>query len=253
MDADDPRGGAPRQEDGAPLGPPRARWSALGCGVTAIASFAAAFGVSFGVAFALGIARRAPQERTAPDLLIVTALSDGALLLVMAVLGRWLLRLRASDLGLRRPSRGALAYAAFAAGALWLSAILVNVVQVSLFGPHPQSLVVSVGAHAGPLAFALDLLTGAVIAPLAEELFYRGLIFGGLARMLPFAIAAPASALAFALPHGLGVVAPIFVLGLGLAYVYARTGTLWAPVLAHALVNTVSLALVFALPRISGP
>lgn len=57
------------------------------------------------------------------------------------------------------------------------------------------------------------------------------------------------SALLFAVSHGLGVVAPIFVLALGLAWIYARTGTIWAPIVMHAVVNAVSLLLVFALPK----
>jgi hypothetical protein len=126
--------------------------------------------------------------------------------------------------------------------------IAVNALQIRLFGPHPQALIVTVGAHAGPLALTLDLVTAALVAPLAEETLFRGLIFGGLAQRVPVPLAAAASALLFALSHGVGVLAPIFALGLGLAYVYRRTGTIWGPILTHGLVNAVSVVLLFALP-----
>lgn len=76
------------------------------------------------------------------------------------------------------------------------------------------------------------------------------MLFAGLLLRLPFALAGPLSALPFALAHGLGVHAPILVLGTGLAYVYWRTGTLWTPIVTHMGVNAISLALVFVAPRV---
>lgn len=248
MDADGPGRGTPRAEDRPPL-TAGARWGALRLAVTVIGSFLAAVVVSTAVAVALGVGRRAAEQRTAEEILLLAVLSDGALLAALAFLGRRLLGLRAADLGLRRPSPGSLGFAAAAAGGLWILSILANIVQIRAFGQNPQSLVVSVGAHTGPVAFALDLVTGAAVAPFAEEILFRGLIFGGLAQRLPVTVAATASALLFAVSHGLGVVAPIFVLGLGLAYVYVRAGTIWAPMVTHGVVNAVSLLLVFAGPK----
>lgn len=198
---------------------------------------------------ALGIGRRPAQQRSAEEILLLALLGDGALLIVLFALGRRLLALRPADLGFRRPSLGALRFAVGAAAGLWLLSIAVNALQISAFGPHPQPLIVTVGAHSGPLAILMDLTTGAVVAPFAEETLFRGLVFGGLTRWMPPWAAAAISALLFAVSHGLGVLAPIFVLGLGLAYVYARTGTIWAAMLAHALVNAVSLLLLFAVPK----
>lgn len=250
MDAAGPGSGAPRAEDRPPLGEPVApRWDALRLAITALGSFVAAVLVSTAVVVALGLRGRPPQERTPEEILILAVLSDGALVLVLFLLGRRLLRVRASDLGLRRPSVAALAFAALVAGGLWLASIAVNALQVRALGPNPQSLVVSVGAHSGPVALLMDLATGAIVAPFAEELLYRGLIFGGLAQRVPLGAAAAVSAFLFALSHGLGVIAPIFILGLGLAWIYARTGTLWAAMTAHALVNAISLVLLFVVPR----
>lgn len=216
---------------------------------TALAAFAAATVVSFGAAIALGIVGRPPQQRTPEEILVVTGLADAALLAVLLGLARWLLRAGPRGLGFRAPTYAELRVAALVAPAIWIASILVNVVQIQLFGPRPQSLVVSFGAHEGLGAFVLDLITGSVIAPMAEEPLFRGLVLAGLAQRVPFAAAAAVSSLLFALTHGVGVLVPIFVLGLGLAYVYRRTGTLWAPILAHALVNSISLVILFGLPR----
>jgi hypothetical protein len=105
--------------------------------------------------------------------------------------------------------------------------------------------VVTLGAHTGPVAYVLDLASSAVVAPVAEETLFRGVIFGGLAQRMPLWAAAGLSALLFAGFHGLGVLVPIFILGLGLAYVYARTGSVWAPMITHGLVNAVSVTILF--------
>lgn len=250
MDAAGPGSGAASAEDRPPLVEPAPpRWSALRLAITALGSFATAVAVSSAVVIALGLRGRPPQQRAPEEILLLALITDGALLIALFALGRWLLRLRVSDLGFRPPSVGSLGFAAAAAGGLWLLSILVNALQIRAFGPNPQSLIVTVGAHSGVAALLMDLTTGAVIAPFAEEILYRGLIFGGLAQRMPIAAAGTISALLFALSHGLGVIAPIFVLGLGLAYVYARTGTIWAPMITHAIVNAISLLLLFVAPR----
>jgi hypothetical protein len=43
--------------------------------------------------------------------------------------------------------------------------------------------------------------------------------------------------------------APLFVLALGLGYVYERTGNLWVTITAHALFNTAQIMLYFAAGR----
>jgi len=217
--------------------------------VTAVAAFLAVTGAQVLAALALGLIGREPQERTPLDILVVTAAGAAALLLVVALLGGRLMRLTAAHFGFRRPSLAELRFAATAAVGLWLLSILANLVNLRLFGPAPQSLVLSFGAHTGTEALVLDMLTGAVVAPITEEMLYRGLVFGALAQRLPFVAAASFSALLFALVHGIGVLIPIFVLGFGLAWVYQRTRTLWAPIVTHALVNAISLAILFSVPR----
>lgn len=250
MDGYGPGGGATGPEDGAPLAtPPPARWDGRALAAVALLSFLAA-GVASAVAAArLGILRGQPEIRTAEDLFVLTASQDVVLVIAVLALASLFLRIGPADLGVRRVSPAALRHAVTIAAGLWLVATLVNVAQTALLGPHPQPVIVSVGAHSGVGALALDLLTGALVAPFAEELFYRGLLFQGLAQRAPFAVAASVSALLFALAHGLGVAVPIFFLGIGLAYVYRRTGSIFASMTTHGLVNAVSVAALHALAR----
>ena len=79
--------------------------------------------------------------------------------------------------------------------------------------------------------------------PLAEEVFFRGFVFAGLVGSLGVRWAAVASSLLFAVVHGEPwVMAPIFVTGLLLTWLYVKTGSLWSPFAAHAMQN----ALVFS-------
>ena len=212
-----------------------------------VVAFVAAVALTAVASIALG-PQRSVATRSADEILVLTLATDAGIVVVLAALGRWLLHLRPADLGLRRPTAAALRYAAAFGIALYVASIGINVLQIRVAGAHPQDLVVAFGAHSGLRAYVLDLLNGGVIAPFSEELFFRGLIFGSLAQRMPAAVAAGASALLFALLHGIGVIAPIFVLGLGLASVSPRTGSLWASLLTHPLVNTVSLTLLFLLP-----
>ncbi|HLT58566.1 MAG TPA: CPBP family intramembrane glutamic endopeptidase [Limnochordales bacterium] len=85
----------------------------------------------------------------------------------------------------------------------------------------------------------LLLLASVVMAPVSEEIFFRGYVHGVLRARLG-AGAAYVSAAAFAAAHMYLVhFLPLFLMGILLARLYERGGTLVAPVLAHAVVNLV--------------
>lgn len=214
-----------------------------------MAGFAAMTAGQLVAVLALGVGTRGVTDRTPLDILLVTSAGAVALLAVLAVLAPRLLHTDLRGLGFRRPGAAELRFTLTAALGLWVLSILANLLSISVFGPNPQALVVSFSAHRGAEAIALDLLTGALVAPLSEETLYRGIVFAGLAQRIPFMAAAIVSGLLFAVPHGVGVLAPILVLGTGLAWIYARTGTLWAPILAHSVVNAISLGILFIAPR----
>ncbi len=94
---------------------------------------------------------------------------------------------------------------------------------------------------------ALAAVTVVVVAPLAEELLFRGVVYRLARRTWGPWPAALVSALAFGLIHG----EPWFLfglIGLGLlfAFLYETTGSLLATVIAHGVHNGISLALMVA-------
>ena len=91
----------------------------------------------------------------------------------------------------------------------------------------------------GPLTRTLLALTAVVIAPLQEEMLFRGVFQTLLRSYLSSAWAAIAiSAAMFALVHFDQSHWPaLFVLGMGMGYTYEKSGSLWQPIFVHALFN----------------
>ena len=99
-----------------------------------------------------------------------------------------------------------------------------------------------------------SILTTLVLAPLNEEVLFRGISFGFLKKAnLPFAVVNVIQALFFGITHlqfmaalsggiaALNIVQGLyaFVLGLFLGYVRERSGSLWGSIFAHFVFNFV--------------
>lgn len=92
------------------------------------------------------------------------------------------------------------------------------------------------------LPYALNAVVVAVLAPIAEELTFRGVGFALLARF-GTVVAIAGTAAAFAADHGLVEGFPaLFVFGVAVAIVRARTGSLYPGMLLHACFNGLALA-----------
>jgi hypothetical protein len=84
-------------------------------------------------------------------------------------------------------------------------------------------------------------LLAVVTAPLAEETFFRGFLFGGLVKRLGVFWAALVSGFLFSLAHGEPTtMLPFTVVGMLLAWAYLYTGSLWTAIGAHFLFNLIS-------------
>lgn len=95
-------------------------------------------------------------------------------------------------------------------------------------------------------ALVLYGLTTVVAAPIGEELFYRGLVFGGLAAW-GFVPAAVVSSALFSLSHlDPGSIIPFTALGVTMAWLYWRSGSLWDAIAFHVLFNFLSFILLIA-------
>ena len=99
---------------------------------------------------------------------------------------------------------------------------------------------------------ALGMVAVVIGAPVGEELFFRGFLFGSLRGRLGFPRAAVISAAVFGLFHlqpPLGaadvvLILVMFFVGLGLATLYHRRGSLVAPMAAHAMFNIIGYTLI---------
>ncbi|MFT4106405.1 MAG: CPBP family intramembrane metalloprotease, partial [Lacrimispora sp.] len=92
--------------------------------------------------------------------------------------------------------------------------------------------------------FTIQLLSTALIIPIAEELIFRGMIFAPIRDKLPFLPSACISALIFALYHGnlpQGVYG--FFIGIAAAWLYELYKSLSAPMLLHISANLLSLCI----------
>lgn len=90
----------------------------------------------------------------------------------------------------------------------------------------------------------LAVVAVVIFAPIAEEIFFRGVVFNALLREGGRRWAFVGSAALFAVIHlSLVAIVPIFILGLALAWVYDRTRNLLAPIAMHVAVNGISVVI----------
>ncbi len=99
----------------------------------------------------------------------------------------------------------------------------------------------------------VELLVGALlVAPLAEELFFRGVVLGGLCYHFGHSwLAITVSALAFGLVHTQPQdVLPLTTMGIALGVLRLRYGRIWPCVVVHVLFNARTMTLVLLAPEL---
>jgi len=90
------------------------------------------------------------------------------------------------------------------------------------------------------------LAGGVIVAPVVEEIFFRGFVFAGLCRRYEWQKAAVISAALFALIHlQLTAVIPIFILGYIFAYLYYQSNSIWPAILMHVATNALGLGMAY--------
>lgn len=89
-----------------------------------------------------------------------------------------------------------------------------------------------------PLTTLATLLVAIVVAPVCEEIFFRGFLLPGLARAVPLWAAVLLSALVFGFAHAdPGSFVPLVAIGVVLGMLRVWTGSVWPGVALHALNN----------------
>lgn len=92
----------------------------------------------------------------------------------------------------------------------------------------------------------LLLLFASLVAPVCEEIFFRGFLYDALRTRMPLAAAIVLQAVVFGAVHTFGAVHSILVAGVAvvLALVYQFRKTLIAPIIVHSVFNSVQVSLL---------
>ena len=155
-------------------------------------------------------------------------------------------------MGVRRFDRAALTE--LAGGALWAVPVIVvtNLLAILLVTLLPVTPVSPLPPAGNDVGFVLNLVAAAIVAPIGEELLFRGFATTAWAKDLGLRRAIVQGALFFAVVHVLtiggttageafGVALIAFVsripVALVLGWLFLRRGSLWAPIGLHAAFN----------------
>ena len=184
---------------------------------------------------------------------VLLQLSAGTASTVAATfVGVWILRSRGASwrsLGLITRSFGSDAKLALAALALVLAPLLTLSSGLDQLVPYRHPIIDFLSEHRDPLSLAMVFVSAVVVAPIAEEFFFRGVLQGWLQKRLPelgglgaIAIAS----LAFGLAHvGQGLAwIPLVFFGMTVGYLAKQTGSIVPGIIVHSLFNAVSVVLV---------
>jgi membrane protease YdiL (CAAX protease family) len=165
---------------------------------------------------------------------------------------------RPTAMGLRRPSRapfglassiGPTFGAAVGAAVAYFAYIVAAGIYSTLLHPQQEDITRDLGfGHGGLGTLAAGVLIVAV-APVSEEIFFRGFIFGGLRSRLSFPAAALIAAAIFGVFHYTGagsaaVVPQLAFLGFALAWVYEKTGSIYPAIGIHAANNLLAFIIL---------
>lgn len=98
----------------------------------------------------------------------------------------------------------------------------------------------------------LMLLGVGILAPIGEELFFRGLLYDWFKQKFGVEWGIAMSSLLFGLAHydSLVLVVSTFIMGVVLAFVYERTRTLWTAIFVHITTNSGAVLLMALIPYV---
>ena len=178
-------------------------------------------------------------------LLVVWGFASGKGLSLASVFG---LSRRKGLLALRQGAVGYVAVFPWVFGLLWLIGMVCQ-----RFGIQPpvEPIHELLFVETDPRVVWLTVVMACVVGPIAEEIFFRGVLYGSLRKHTTRGLAMLMSAGLFSMAHTNAVgFAPILLLGCFLAYLYERSGSLLSSVTAHILHNTFLVGLGLTLKAV---
>src|SRR5215210_7393678 len=181
-----------------------------------------------------------------PGLVISATLIQDVALIAAALIfaSMWARGLTPASFGLRRVPLGpAAGWTVLAFIAFWI----LTAIYVSLVGqPDQQELTRDLREEASVSALVGYGVLLAFVAPLAEEVFFRGFVFGVLREKIGMAWGALATGVVFGAVHVAGspieTVGVLIILGVLLCLLFVRTGSLLPCIALHAINNAISFA-----------
>ncbi len=222
--------------DEAPRWPLWLPLAAIACGL--------AFGlVVVGVLAAVLSATGLDKNGSSPGLTAGgTAIVDLAVVAACVFLAGMTARPRAWQFGLRSAPLG---FTAAIAGIGVLSFVVFSIAYGAIVQPKsPQKVVENLGADTNTALLISGAVVVILVAPICEELFFRGFLYRILRLRMAWWAAALIDGLVFGVVHGsstsISALPILAVLGIVFCWVYERTGTLFATIALHALNNTIS-------------
>lgn len=184
---------------------------------------------------------------------LVYSITAGSLLLTVYLFGVRRKRLDLAAIGLYPPrwnNRWALVALGLTVG-LIPARLLAGLAAQAAFGRGLEELqarmdVFMPGAFT-PLEFSVTLLFAGLVVPVAEEMFFRGAIFGWFRARFSFHAAVFWSSVIFALGHfdSVAVVVASFIMGVVNAIFYERTRSIWAPIAVHVINNSLAVTALY--------
>lgn len=203
----------------------------------------------FGMALVLGLVVSAIREQVGALIVVAVLLQSTATLMALTLILRRAGHTFAS-LGFSRP-KPRLLHLLWQIPAAFVVILSVQGIVFAATDDDPSgggSAIDGIGETAGPVLALGLFISVAVITPIWEELFFRGVIHGAARQRLGKVGATLVSATVFALVHGVPILLPYMTaLGLCLALLREFHANLWGPLALHVTLNTVaSSTLLFA-------
>lgn len=168
---------------------------------------------------------------------------------IIVGLMRWR-KLRIQDLGLQRFHWGWIfAVLGLYIAQMTLVVVVFTVIQVVSPSTNLDQAQDVLGFGKTHWAVVASFIAAVGIAPVVEELIFRGIMFRALASRWPIWLAAIVSSAAFGWLHGqLNVGIYTFLLGLLLTWLFQRSQSLFPGILLHMLNNAIAFWFILQIP-----
>lgn len=186
--------------------------------------------------------------------LFIGALAQGSTMILAVSLLVWLRGGNGRELGFNWETLVRNVLTGFAGGVLLgLIVWVLSVVMVFVFGPPPpQDIEQFLAGLVSGKDLLLPFIAVSVLAPLSEEIYFRGMVYPVVRRRFGPIVGMVLSGLFFGAMHlDLYRLVPIAAMGFALAYFYERTGSIVTSIIAHSTWNTFMLVMLYAAGNIS--